>query len=58
MGNMTTGQAWLLAAVAIVLLVTLLEAKPVWGGMMLAVVVTLMVARGIRDGSISRPSGY
>lgn len=53
---MATGQAWLLAGVAIVMLVTLLEAKPAWGGMMLFTVVLVMVAHGIRSGSIARPS--
>ena len=55
---MNTARAWLLAGVAIVLLVTLLEAKPAWGGMMLLVVVLVMVANGIREGSISRPSNF
>lgn len=53
---MGTGTEWLLAIVAIVLLVGLLELKPAWGGLMLVTVTTIMLARGLRGGQISPPS--
>jgi surface polysaccharide O-acyltransferase-like enzyme len=53
---MTRGQEWFLAIVAIVLLIALLEVKPAWGGMMLATVVFIMLARGMRGGDIIAPN--
>lgn len=52
------GKDWFIAVVTIVLLVTLLELKPAWGGMLLLTVVTIMLARGIRSGAIEPPSSF
>jgi hypothetical protein len=53
---MSHGAEWTLAAVAIVLLVGLLELKPSWGALMLFSVVLIMLAHGVRKGTVERPS--